>query len=165
MIAARGAALAGAGALAALVAGCGSLDTGEGSKAIASQIKRDTGAEAVKVDCPNDVKQKKGEGFSCTATVDGTKVSVPVTQTDDNGNVRFAPRVVKTRQVEQEMEKRANARTENTQGARAQCPTVVALNPGASFSCTVQTPGPDFAGKATQVGTRGEVTIELKRGA
>lgn len=147
----------------ALVAGCGSLDTGEGEDAIKSDIEKGTGAEAVKVDCPPDVEQKKGENFKCTATVDGQKVNVPVTQTDDDSHVEFLPELVKTREVEQTIETRIEKETENTSGVEAQCPTVVPLNKGSSFTCDVQTPGPDAKVKATQVNDEGRVDLELER--
>ncbi len=146
----------------ALAMGCGSLDSSKGEQAIKTNIEQATGAKAVEVDCPDDVDQKKDENFDCTATVDGQGVNVPVEQTDDDGKIEFAPEIIKTRQIQQQLEQQANQRTESTSGAKAQCPVVVPLEKGSSFECDVQTPGPDFKGKVTQVSDDGRVTAKLE---
>ena len=58
---------------------------------VAQLIEDQLKAKGVKVDCPGDVKAKKGEHVTCTATGDfsaanttATKFSVPITFEDDN---------------------------------------------------------------------------------
>lgn len=145
-----------------LTAGCGSLDTSKSEQAIRSDLERATGARAVKVDCPEDVDRKQDENFTCTATVDGQRIQVPVRQTDDEGTISYEPQLIATQEVERNVEQRANRRLEESSGAEAQCPTVVPLDPGSSFECQVETPGPDFTAKVTQ-GSGGRVSIELER--
>ncbi len=42
------------------------------------------------VDCPSDVKVKKGDTFNCKATTSsGQTANVKVTQQDDKGNVKY----------------------------------------------------------------------------
>ncbi|MDX6696964.1 MAG: hypothetical protein QOE65_361 [Solirubrobacteraceae bacterium] len=80
-------------AVAALaVAGCGDkkLDTGKLEGKIKQGIEKQTGVKVKKVDCPSNVKVKKGNTFTCKATtVTGQVATVRVTQQDDKGNVNY----------------------------------------------------------------------------
>ena len=79
-----------AGALA--VAGCGDkkLDTGKLEGKIKDGIQKQAGVKIRTVECPGDVKVKKGDTFNCKATTrSGQTASVKVTQQDDEGNVNY----------------------------------------------------------------------------
>lgn len=79
-----------AGALAA--AGCGDkkLDTGKLEGKIRDGIQKQAGVKIKAVDCPEDVKVKKGDTFNCKATTtSGQTANVKVTQQDDEGNVNY----------------------------------------------------------------------------
>jgi Domain of unknown function (DUF4333) len=79
-----------AGALA--VAGCGDkkLDTDKLEGKIKDGIERQAGVKIRSVDCPDDVKVKKGNTFNCKATTtSGQTANVKVTQRDDEGNVNY----------------------------------------------------------------------------
>jgi phosphoenolpyruvate synthase/pyruvate phosphate dikinase len=82
-------------AAAALILGfaaCGNVDTGKIEDEIAKQVEKQAqGQVKVKsVKCPDDVKAKKGDKFTCTITAEnGATAKALVVQQDDDGNVRF----------------------------------------------------------------------------
>jgi Domain of unknown function (DUF4333) len=90
---ARAAAAIAAAALALLAAGCSpekQIDTNRAEDDIKTTISAQTGDPVRSVRCPDEVVAKKGERFRCTATVsDGSRLGVVVTQTNDDGGVRF----------------------------------------------------------------------------
>jgi uncharacterized protein DUF4333 len=74
------------------VAGCGDkkLDTGKLEGKIKTGIQKQAGVKIKAVDCPSDVKVKKGDTFNCKATTQtGQSANVKVTQQDDKGNVNY----------------------------------------------------------------------------
>lgn len=73
------------------LAGCTQvLDDQELESEISSGIEEQTGVTGVSVDCPSDVPLEQGNTFNCSATSDeGDVGQVQVTQTDDEGNVRW----------------------------------------------------------------------------
>jgi len=83
--------LAAAGALA--LAGCGDkkLDTDKLEGKIQDGIEKQVSGVKIKsIDCPNNVKVKKGDTFNCKATTNsGQTANVKVTQQDDKGNVNY----------------------------------------------------------------------------
>jgi hypothetical protein len=77
---------------AVLIAGCGesTLDTAELESEIVAGIEKQTATRDAKADCPDDVELKKDDVFTCEVTAPGgVKAPVEVTQTDDDGNVRW----------------------------------------------------------------------------
>lgn len=81
--------------MAALVGGCGerTLNTDSIEPTIKDTIER-SGAKVSEVDCPGDVTAKKGDSFDCRVALEGgSTVTVMVTQTDDQGKVKFAPKL------------------------------------------------------------------------
>jgi hypothetical protein len=74
------------------VTGCGDkkLDTDKLEGKIQDGIEKQAGVKIKSVDCPSDVKVKKGDTFTCKATTNsGQKANVKVTQQDDKGNVNY----------------------------------------------------------------------------
>jgi hypothetical protein len=74
------------------VTGCGDkkLDTDKLEGKIQDGIEKQAGVKIKSVDCPSDVKVKKGDTFTCKATTNsGPKANVKVTQQDDKGNVNY----------------------------------------------------------------------------
>jgi hypothetical protein len=54
-------------------------------------IEKQYGIEVKSVDCPNNVKAKKGKSFTCTAhAANGQKQKFKITQDDDKGHVHYA---------------------------------------------------------------------------
>ena len=73
-------------------AGCGDkkLNTGKLEGKIKDGIQKQAGVKIRTVECPGDVKVKKGDTFNCKATTrSGQTASVKVTQQDDEGNVNY----------------------------------------------------------------------------
>lgn len=74
-------------------AGCGDkkLDTDKLEGKIKDGIEKQVSGVKIKsVDCPSDVKVKKGDTFNCKATTQsGQTANVKVTQQDDKGNVNY----------------------------------------------------------------------------
>ena len=89
------AAVASLACLAALLStACGNksvLDTSKLETEIQSGLAQRSGIAIRKVDCPANVKPKKGDRFTCTATAarDGQTVVVQVTQDDGKGAVTW----------------------------------------------------------------------------
>lgn len=68
----------------------GSLDTAKLEQEIASGLEEQTGVTATDVSCPDNVEGRKGTTFDCTATADdGSKATIQVDVTDDDGNVNW----------------------------------------------------------------------------
>lgn len=73
-------------------AGCGEdqIDTAKAEDEIARAIASQTGLAVESVECPDDVEAERGGTFECTATgANGGEAKVQVSQTDDEGNIRF----------------------------------------------------------------------------
>lgn len=76
-----------------VLSGCGTkrLNTDKLEGKIKQGIEQQARVKVKKVDCPSDVKVKKGNVFTCTAqTATGQKAHVTVTQRDDKGNVNYS---------------------------------------------------------------------------
>jgi hypothetical protein len=86
-----------AGAVAMAIGGCSAsvsiggkkIDAGKLERSISETVSGSVGVVPERVDCPDDVALKKGHTFQCTARVNGQDAAVRVTQSDDDGNVRF----------------------------------------------------------------------------
>jgi Domain of unknown function (DUF4333) len=74
-----------------LLGGCTpQIDTAELEQQIRDELSSQTGVAPTSVDCPNDVAAESGGTFQCTAMADdGSIATITVTQTDDQGNVRW----------------------------------------------------------------------------
>ena len=75
-----------------LPAGCGdrTLDTSRLETQIGKTLADRTGFRITTVDCPNDVKAKKGGRFTCSITTSRSeRVVVNVVQDDDQGGVTW----------------------------------------------------------------------------
>ena len=74
------------------LAGCGDkkLNTDKLEGKIQDGIEQQAGVKVKSVDCPSDIKAKKGDTFTCKATTTkGQTATVSVIQRDDKGNVRY----------------------------------------------------------------------------
>jgi len=75
-----------------LLPGCGdrTLDTSRLETQIEKTLSDRTGFAITTVDCPGDVKAKKGARFTCTVTTSRKeRVRVDVVQDDDHGGVTW----------------------------------------------------------------------------
>lgn len=67
------------------------LDTDAVAAQVAQSLSASTGA-AIDVECPGSIPLLPGSTFTCTATApDGSTQDIEVTQTDDQGDVTWAP--------------------------------------------------------------------------
>jgi hypothetical protein len=64
------------------------LNTEEVERAIEKSVKEQRHLTS-NVTCPVNIEQKKGNDFSCFATVKGKRFEFKVTQTDDKGHVTY----------------------------------------------------------------------------
>ncbi len=157
-----------AGVLLAL-AGCGSVDATRTESAVKQEIARSAGAKLSAVECPEDIPLERGRNFVCTAMgADGTRVPVPVTQTDDAGNVEFRAQLIKPRVVEAGLvgfaERSAKAGGGREARAAARCPELRPVKRGDVFLCSLTFhDGSTVVGKATQTDDQGNIRFELQR--
>jgi Domain of unknown function (DUF4333) len=88
-------------ALALLLGGCSSDKVVKHDKLadqVKSSLEKSVGAKSKGVDCPDDLKGKKGASTRCTIeTLDGKKYGVTVTVTSvDGNNIKFTSQVDET---------------------------------------------------------------------
>jgi hypothetical protein len=58
------------------------------AEALCKTVLKDADLTVKSIECPKDVEARKGNDFECTATIDdGDKLTLSVTQQDDNGTV------------------------------------------------------------------------------
>jgi len=140
-----------------VLTGCGKLDTGKLEGVVKDEIAKDVGVTVQSVDCPSDVEAKKGASFQCTATgEDGTTAAIDVVQQDDKGNVGITAPLVNVPQVEQALGGEIGG------GAKLDCPDLVLIEKGASFTCQAK----DSSGAQANVvvtfeDDQGNVTYEV----
>jgi Domain of unknown function (DUF4333) len=66
------------------------INTAELEQQIQDELSSQTGVTPTSVDCPQDVPAEEGDTFRCTAVADDSSVAtITVTQSDDEGNVRW----------------------------------------------------------------------------
>ena len=84
--------IAACGALALALAACQkTINSGKLEGKLKSGISKQYGVKIKSVNCPGNVKAKKGNTFTCTATsANGQKQTFKITQDDDNGHVHYA---------------------------------------------------------------------------
>ena len=74
------------------LAGCGekTVDSGEVEEQISDKLVELRNVRPKEVDCPSDMKAKKGETYRCTITApNGETIGTTVEMTDDDGGFRF----------------------------------------------------------------------------
>jgi Domain of unknown function (DUF4333) len=78
-------------AAALALAACGSkvINTDKAETEIEKGLKQQLHLQNVSVDCPSNVKAKKGDTFNCTAKSGKQTAKILVTQEDDNGRIRW----------------------------------------------------------------------------
>lgn len=66
------------------------INTAELEQQIKDELGSQSGVTPTSVDCPQDVAAEAGDTFECTAVADdGSVATITVTQSDDEGNVRW----------------------------------------------------------------------------
>jgi hypothetical protein len=68
------------------------INTGKLEGKLKEGIQKQFGVKVSKVDCPSDVKAKKGKTFTCKAhAANGQIQKFTITQDDNEGHVHYAP--------------------------------------------------------------------------
>jgi len=114
---------------------CGesTIDVDKAEKFIDSAVSKQVGAQVKSVKCPDSVKVKAKDTFTCVVTGDdGTKGDAELTQKDDKGNLTFNAPFLHTRQAEQIMVRQLRARAP---GVTVKCPEIVVVGKGRIFDC------------------------------
>jgi hypothetical protein len=78
-------------AAALALSACGSkvLNTGKAETEIEKGLKQQLHLKSVSVNCPDDVKAKKGDTFNCTAKSGKQTARIAVTQQNDSGRISW----------------------------------------------------------------------------
>jgi hypothetical protein len=75
-----------------LVAGCGEIKIDSGkAEGLAKKVAGSGTVKLTSASCPDDIKAKKGADFDCDLVyADGTKGTITIHQTNDDGAIRTA---------------------------------------------------------------------------
>jgi hypothetical protein len=142
--------------------GCGSqtkhLDAMAVERGVAASILAQHHLYAV-VKCPSHVPQQAGRMFTCTARFAVGIYSIPVTEVDDRGNVRWAttkPLVgLDVARVKRAI--RLSIRRKRALDVAVRCPADVLQKAGLAFTCTASVHGHSYPFTVTEVDDRGHV--------
>jgi hypothetical protein len=160
LVSRAGLVLAALAAPAVLVA-CGTetLDADKAEAQIASSIEFQTGADVTSVDCPDDVKPEKGKRFTCEVTAaDGTKATLNLRQTTEEGDVQIGAPVVHVAIMEDFIAD--GLRMKTGKRATVDCPDlVVAKKGGAQLTCRSSSAGKK-KNIVVEVDAQGRVTFD-----
>jgi Domain of unknown function (DUF4333) len=144
-----------------VLAGCGTetLDADKAEALITSSIELQTGADVTSVDCPDDVKPEKGGRFTCEVTAaDGTKATLNLRQTTEEGDVEIGAPVVHVAIMEDFIAE--GLRMKTGKRATVDCPDlVVAKKGGAQVTCRSSSAGKK-KNVVAEVDAQGRVTFD-----
>jgi hypothetical protein len=126
-------------ALAVFAAGCGT-DTVDAGKAEAEieQGLSSTTAKIASVSCPDDVEQKEGNQFTCSAKLEkGGQAKVLVTLTSDRGDAVYAfkPGTVQVSDNAVEPVLEDSLEAGGVPGAKVDCPDLIKVADGEKVTC------------------------------
>jgi hypothetical protein len=127
------------------IAGCGSDDTVDASKAeqgIESSSLSTSTTQITSASCPDDVKKEKDKTFTCDIKLSGGgKAQVKVTQTSDHNTFSYAFKAgsveIPGSTVDKEIEQ--NLADAGIKDATVNCPATVPVKPGTTVTCPVAT--------------------------
>lgn len=143
---------------------CGesTIDIDKAEKFIDSAVSKQVGAQVKSVKCPDSVKVKPKDTFTCVVTGDdGTKGDAELTQKDDKGNLTFYAPFLHTREAEQIVVRQLRARAP---GARVECPEIVVVGKGQIFDCDLfQTSERTLKVIARQTNAEGNFTYRVTK--
>jgi len=161
----KAAAAVAAALLATLALGaCGAseIDIAKASKFIDSAVSKQVGAEVKSVKCPESVKVKAKDTFTCVVTgSDGTKGDAKLTQKDDKGNLTFYAPFLHTREAEQVMQRQLRNRSRGSRGVTVSCPEIIVVGKGRNFDCELRNGTDTLTVAARQTNDRGNFTYRV----
>ena len=139
-----------------------SLNTDNAESFIRTELAKQGETEVASVDCP-DREAKSGDTFTCTAHApDGTRMTVDVTQTSDDGRITFTAPVLHIRSAEDEMARQIAAQT-GADAVTVDCPDLVTVEAGRAFACRGAAGGETFTVNATMTNSSGAFTFSTSR--
>jgi Domain of unknown function (DUF4333) len=151
-------------AVLAIATACGTktlnADTAEAE--IKQGLERQVRADVRAVDCPDGVKAKKGNHFTCQATGrDGTKATIVVDQTNDEGGIHYTAPLLHTGTVEDEIARDLGLQI----GAHVtvKCPDLVVAKPGTRLTCATTSRGKEGVVDVTVEDTHGRIRWKLRQ--
>ncbi len=118
------------------LAACGekTIDADKGEKFIRGVVAEQVGARIASVTCPEDVKAKKGDTFTCVvAGTDGSKGNVVARQKDDEGNVVVNAPFLYVREAEAVMADQIGKQVKAN--VKLACQEIVVVKKGGTFDC------------------------------
>jgi len=150
-----------------LAAGCGEaeIDVGKATKSIDDAVTEQVGAQVKSVKCPESVKVKAKDTFTCLVTgSDGTKGTAQLTQKDDKGNLTFNAPFLHTREAARVMQTQLRNRSRSTRDTIVSCPQIVVVGKGRTFDCSAKIGGDDRKVAARQTDANGNFTYNVLTG-
>jgi len=122
-------------ALALTACGDKQLDVTKSEQFIRGVVVRQIGVRVATVRCPDAVKAKKGEAFTCVVTGrDGSTGRVNVGQTDEHGNIAVTAPFLHMREVEATMQTGLSRQRKTP--VTVSCQEIVVVKKGDPFECT-----------------------------
>lgn len=117
---------------------------------------------ATEADCPDDSDAGDGDAIRCRVeSSDGTSLLVDAVQTDDEGRLRLATRLLKTRETEMVLADRLNA-TVGVPLGPIDCTDLVEVKKGGTFECSGDTLAGNVAIRAKFTDDGGNFTYTTK---
>lgn len=150
------------GLLALSLFGCGrsaqTLSTAPIERAIAQSILAQRHVHT-RVDCPSTVQRKAGFIFKCTARLIVGTYPVLVTETNDNGHVRYenASRLAVLDSAKVQRAIGRSIRSQRHLHATVTCPAEVLQQAGVGFTCTATVGGRAYPFAVTEIDADGHV--------
>jgi hypothetical protein len=151
-----------AGVAALAATGCGEqqIDVEKSAKLIQSAVEEQVGADVKSISCPDEVKVKANDTFTCLVTgKDGTKGTATVTQTDGKGTISVAAPFLHKDEAEQSIQADLRKRAPR---ATVVCPDVIVVKKGGTFTCTANLGEINATITAKQTNADGNFTYTVK---
>jgi hypothetical protein len=143
---------------------CGesTIDVDKASRFISSAVSKQVGAQVKSVKCPDSVKVKAKDTFTCVVTgSDGTKGDAELTQKDDKGNLTFYAPFLHTSEAENVMQTQIANSSRASRGSTVDCPEIVVVGKGRTFDCVLRKGGAERTIAARQPTAQGNFTYRV----
>lgn len=148
-------------AAAVALAGCGEarIDIDKTAAFIKGAVAKRIGSPVREVDCPQTVVVAASDTFTCAVIgTDGTRGDARLTQTDDQGSLRFSAPFLNTKAAERIVQRQLRG---NTRGATVSCPQIVIVKQGARFECQARSGSSTKTVFARQTDSEGNFTYRI----
>lgn len=160
--------------LAAAIAGSGcglgtdhSLNARSLDSQITAQLKSRYPVSRVEVSCPSGVKEKVGSGFSCSATLDGQRLTLDGTVTSAGGKYSIHPAeaIVVSTQAAAALQQEIGAQLHQAVSVDCGQPAVRVVAAGGQFECAAMIGGQSRGVSVTVLDASGHTRFSLTTGS